>query len=166
MAELLESTYEQAIEVQVRASERMAQSGRSSPQRWRSPASNRRRPPKNPSAEAPARRTQPESEPLTFVTRPAAGPLALAGAALLLEAAPAGGLGRPGGRGGGAGPQGGGELLRQALQGQFAVAGLAAPVLGDGGDERAERAPAAAPAAPRRASARPPRRRPLRPARR
>jgi len=62
-----------------------------------------------------------------------ARPLTFAGAALLFEALLTRGAGRAGRAAAGRLGEAGGDLLRQAAQGQLAVAGLAAGVLGDGG---------------------------------
>src|SRR5690606_35163625 len=70
--------------------------------------------------------------------RPAARLLALGGSALLLEAASAGGAGRPGRTAPAGHGEGGGDLLSQALQRDLAVARLTAGVLADGGDDRAD----------------------------
>jgi hypothetical protein len=67
----------------------------------------------------------------------AAVALALPRAALLIQATPARGLGRPGRAAPAGHGETGGDLPRQALQGKLAIAGLAPRVLGDGGDGRA-----------------------------
>src|SRR4051794_16818435 len=82
----------------------------------------------------PPRRRELIAPGLLLGRRLAPATLALGGAPLLLEPPPARGPGRAGRAAAGRDPQRRRQLRRQPFQRQLAIAGLAASVLGDGGD--------------------------------